>query len=141
MSSQATRMQIMRQVALRADGFYGKAEELAGLAVDGGTKRAQISGLETLANSTLKSTDVFDYIKLRTGRHQQWRNKEWGKQLLTYLMRDLKSTRREICVALDLSAESPEAQRAYLLLIREFIHQFAAHYEYAAAIGTEGADG
>jgi len=141
-----TRLKMLHEVALVADGpaFTSRARELGGLAATalGEKHRSQITGLESLANSTLKVSDVFDYLKLRTARHKEWRESELGQQLLQYLEQDLAQEREQICLRLGLSDEAPEQreqrQEVYRALIRAFVQQLAAHYEYALAL-PEGA--
>jgi hypothetical protein len=143
MMDQQLRMSILRAVALQADNFYAKAETLGKKAADalGKKRRSQINGLEGMANSALKTTDVFDFIKLRTARHKEWRGDDWGVELLEYLSRDLYRQREEICEELDISLQSAEGLTVHLLLIREFVSQLAAHYEYACEFpGAGGAE-
>jgi|GEM_PF-5099172 hypothetical protein len=87
------------------------------------------TGLESIANSAFKVSDIFDYIKTRTARHEQ-RWLRLGQQLLTYLEQDLGQKRNAICQDLGLSNQE-DHQEVYLLLIRAFIQQLVAHYEYA----------
>lgn len=133
MTHQQLRIKMLRQVALRADGFYAKAEELGRQAANALTrdKRSQISNLEGIANSALKTSDVFDFVKTRTARQKEWRPGKWGPDLLTYLSRDLRTDRRVICDKLDVDVEGAEGLEVHLMLIREFVRQLAAHYEYA----------
>lgn len=132
------RMMILREVAIRADtdAFYTTAEELGRKAAEGLSerKRAQISGLENIANSTLKTTDVFDFVKLRTARHHEWRKQKWGQELLSYLNDNLRRHRVAICKQLDLDEQGADGTYVHLLLIRTFIHQLAAHYEYVCML-------
>lgn len=132
------RIKILRQVALRADIFYGKAEELGSKAATalGKDKRSQISGLEGIANSALKTSDVFDFIKLRTARQAPW--KDWGPALLNFLRKDLRKERKRICDTLGMDQQSVDGLEVYLLLIREFVRQLAAHYEYACQFPHAG---
>jgi hypothetical protein len=133
MSSQL-RLQMLREVALRADGFQSQAEELGSKAARALTdsKRAQITGLESIANSALKVTDVFDFIKLRTARQEEWRKEDWGARLLEFARDSLREQRNDICsTALQVTSSSREAQEVHLMLIREFVRQLSAHYEYA----------
>lgn len=126
------RMGILREVALRSDGFYEKAQELgqkAAVALKR-DKRSQITGLEGIANSALKTTDVFDFIKLRTARHKkgEW---SWGPALLDVLSKDLRNDKNSICEQLKIEPpNSLEGLEVHLLLIREFVRQLAAQYEY-----------
>ncbi|MBU0496244.1 MAG: hypothetical protein KKA73_07105 [Chloroflexi bacterium] len=126
------RMRMLREVALRADGFYPTAERLGHKAAKELTerKRAQITGLESIANSALKTSDVFDFIKIRTARQKEWQNGHWGSELLKFLSQDLRRHREQICAVLQVEPQSAEGLEVHLLLIREFVRQLAAHYEY-----------
>jgi len=129
-------IKIAREVALRADGFYGTAEALGQKAADalGEKKRAQITGLESQANSALKVSDVLDFIKVRTARHEEWRNQGFGIELLQYIETNLRQQRQSICATLAIAEETIVAQEVYLLLIRALIRQVAAHYEFACQL-------
>ncbi len=131
MTDTTLRMRILREVALQADRFYDQAQALGHKAATNLTdkKRSQISGLENIANCALKTTDVFDYIKLRTARQKEWQS--WGPELLTYLGRDLRTQSESITATLEIDRDSAEGLEVYLLLIREFVRQLAAQYEYA----------
>lgn len=138
--SQQLRMQILREVALRADGFSEQAEDLGKRAAQALTdsKRAQITGLEGVANSALKVTDVLDFVKIRTARHKEWRENSWGPDLLRFLHHDLREQRKQICVALHIDHQSADGLEVHLLLIRELVRQLAAHYEYACQFPQAG---
>ena len=135
------RMRMLRQVALRADRFYDEAEALGKKAADGLTdeRRSQITGLESIANTALKTSDVFDFIKTRTARHEQWRHDDWGPELLRFVTRDLKKEREQLCKGVEgLETDSAEGIEVHLMLIREFVGQLAAQYEFTCAMGEEG---
>ncbi|MBU6349703.1 MAG: hypothetical protein KGS73_06090 [Chloroflexi bacterium] len=131
--SSKLRLQILREVALLSDNFQSEAENLGSRAAKSLTdsKRSQITGLESLANSALRATDVFDFIKLRIARQEAWRGDNWGAHLLEFICDNLREQRTQICSRLQIQSPSLEAQEVYLMLIREFVRQFAAHYEYA----------
>lgn len=139
------RLKMLRAVAIQADRdeVRGKAETFGQKAAEGlkSSKRAQVTGLENAANSALKVSDVFDYIKLRTARHSEWRQENWGSDLLEYMsgsgdqknpapLSNLRLIRDYICGDLKIAKDSAAAQEVYLLLIREFTRQFSAEYEY-----------
>ena len=71
MNNTKDRIRVLRAVALHADQYQAPAEAMGRKAAAGLTraKRAQITGLEAMANSALKVTDVLDYVKLRTARY------------------------------------------------------------------------
>ena len=144
-NSAQTRLRTLRAVALQADRdeVRGKAESFGAKAAKGLTrdKRAQVTGLENAANSALKVSDVFDYIKLRTARHKEWSHENWGPDLLDYVsggnqpsnpppLSNLRLIRDHICSELHVATDSAEGLDVYLLLIREFVRQFSAEYEY-----------
>jgi len=120
---------------MRADRFQEKAESIgsrAALAL-GGNKRSQITGLESTANSALKVTDVLNYIKLRTARQEKWREGQWGQDLLEFLTGPLRVYKQEICQSLAIDQNSIEGLEVHLMLIREFVRQLSAEYEYRCA--------
>lgn len=135
------RMKLMREIAVRADQFYNDAEQLGNAAAKSLTarRRSQMNGLENVANSTLKVSDILDYIKTRTARSDKgkdWQKDDFGKSLLTFIENTLRNSyRRDICGVLSLDENSPEAQQVYLYLIRAFVHQLVAHYEFVSAGG------
>jgi len=130
-------MQIVRAVALAADGFYEDAKNLGETAVDcfTGGRRSQITGLESLANGAIKVSDVLDYIKKQVGKdtdksdRQSWRKNDFGKKLLEYLEVNLKRQLGTLSLSPP-SVDKAEQQRVHLMLIREFVRQMSAHYEY-----------
>jgi hypothetical protein len=136
MSDQQLRIKMLREVALRADNYYDRAEQLGQKAARALThsKRSQISGLEAIANSALKTTDILDFIKIRAARQEKWRTNNWGAELLKYLSRDLREERKQICDTLGIEVNSKQGLDVHLMLIREFVRQLAAHYEYTCKI-------
>jgi len=135
---QMRRMKMMHHVAAEADRFYPRAEELGQLAADALTsrRRAQMTNLESIANSALRVSDVLDYIKIRTARSEKgkdWRKGRLGEKLLEFIGQTLKTEHHNrACLALDISQDSAEGQQVYLHLIRAFVHQLVAQYEYKA---------
>jgi len=130
------RMKIMRAIDLVTDGgdFYQQAKSLGTEAARalGRDKRSQITGLESLANSSQKVTDVFDYIKLRTARQKEWRIESFGSQLLDFLEQTLPKKRQEVLDHTGITEPGlAQQQDIYMLLIRTFLAHLAAQYEYA----------
>lgn len=139
-------MKIIREVNIQAEIFYEQAKELGELAalVLGKKHRAQMTNLESIAESALKTSDIFDYVKKQIARFDFWRpgyNKQvdgLGQKLLEYLEhKDKMIARREaVCRKLGIENKTDEhkqeRRRIYLLLIRQFIRQMAVHYEYWA---------
>lgn len=142
------RLRVMREVALRAEDMQATARDLGGKAAVGLTRsrRSQVTGLEGTANSALKTTDVLDYIKLRIARQRndEWTYQQWGETLLNYLGETLAAERNAICAALEISRPGADALDVHLMLVREFVRQFSAEYEYQcarAAVPSAGAAG
>lgn len=130
------RMKIVHEVALAAEGFYDKARDFGKQAATAlkENKRAQITGLESVANDSMKVTDVFNYIKTRTARQSEWRDQNFGFELLAYLEKDMGNKRNDLISKLSLARDTKESQEVYILLIREFVRQLAAQYEYEFAL-------
>ena len=131
--SDPRRLEKLRAVAVQADALYNRAESLGAKAAKAlsGKKRSQITGLESIANCALKTTDVFDFVKLRSARQKEWRSEGLGQELLEFLNDGLRPAKQRICRNLDIDAGSAEGLEVHLMLIREFVRQLAAHYEYA----------
>jgi hypothetical protein len=136
------RLKMVRAIEMETDldPFYNKATELGRKAARalGRDKRSQITGLESIANSTQKASDVFDYVKLRTARQKEWQQGELGQELLKYLETDLRRTRDNVCTSLSLpplqAAPQQEVslrQEVYMRLIRAFVAHLAAQYEFS----------
>jgi|SRR5579884_435335 len=137
-------MQIILEIDNQAEIFYPDAEKLGDHAATAIKKdhRAQLTSLETIAESTNKISDVFDYIKKQTARNASWRephrdspNEGFGIRLKKYLETDLKERSNRICQEPlrigDTSDEGKrERRRIHLLLIRQFIRQMVVQYEY-----------
>ncbi len=138
-------MKIIREVSDQAENFYEDAVGLGDHAADAlkAQHRSQMTELENIADSALKSSDIFDYIKKQSARFHYWRQAfaghsdariGFGERLKTYLEKDMTKKLAAICERLDIGNSSDEdkqkRRRIYLMLIRQFIHQMVAEYEY-----------
>ncbi len=143
-------MQIIREVNKQAERFYEDAVSLGDHAahVLGGseydTHRAQLTGLENIAESTFKRSDVFDYIKKQTAKKTTgWRQPDpeaedpttgFGDRLRDHLEQKLPKRVDDICTRLKIGNTTDEEQqkrrRIHLLLIRQFLRQMVVEYEY-----------
>ena len=61
-------MKIIREVSIQAEDFYDDAVKLGDHAAFAlkAAHRSQMTSLENIAESTFKTSDIFDYIKKQT---------------------------------------------------------------------------
>lgn len=137
-------MKIIREVSDQAEKFYPEAVRLGDHAAQAlkAPHRSQLTSLESIAESTFKTSDVFDYIKKQIARHDYWRklseqkenNLGFGERLKQYLETNLRNSLVTICRRLEnqdaTDEEKQERRRIYLLLMRQFIRQLTIEYEY-----------
>jgi hypothetical protein len=128
----------------RAEKFYQKSEELGSLAARTFQERhrAQLTGLENIAETTLKVADVLDYIKKqiarpdRKGWSEEYQGKRFGESLKQMIEGDLKADVDYICAAPELHIGNEneqdwrDRQHIYLQLIRQLVRQIVVQYEY-----------
>jgi hypothetical protein len=136
----ARRVALEQNIAHRSDeydrGAQDQAERLTRTELD----KTQVRGLETLAYTTDKVSDVTDWLKTRVGRdgrRDRWAREGIGREILTTLER-LRKDAREIVMTLKqthpLPNEDPDLERrVHLQLIREYLKHLAAHFEYRKA--------
>jgi hypothetical protein len=138
-------IKIIREVNNKAENFYKDSVSLGDHAAKAFQERhrSQMTNLETLAESALKATDIFDYIKRQTARYQNWRymhaGNAFGERLRSYLEKDLQEgPLAQICIKLQIGEKSDEDQQErrhiYLQLIRQFIRQMVIEYEYQTSL-------
>ena len=102
--------------------------------------RAQMTGLENMAETTLKATDVLDYIKKQTARQRGWqtqvgeKRERFGESLKNYIERDLEPYLENVCsggfITTTTEEGKQERRNAYLELIRQLVRQIVVQYEY-----------
>lgn len=144
-TTQNNEMKVIREVSIQAENCYSDAIKLGEHAAYAlkASHRSQMTGLENVAESTFKKSDVFDYIKRQTARLPYWRqpfpevknsDAGFGERLKDFLEKELTKKRDVICTHLDIGdvtdEERLERNRIYLLLIRQFIRHMVVHYEY-----------
>jgi hypothetical protein len=132
-----------------SEKFYSESQKLGILAAQSFREeqgrerqqrhRAQMTGLENIAETTLKVTDVLDYIKKQTARQRGWQkevgeNKErFGESLNKQIESGLEPFVKNVCTDF-IDITTPEGkqdrQEAYLELVRQFIRQLVVRYEY-----------
>jgi hypothetical protein len=147
-------MKIIREVSIQAENFYDDAIKLGDHAAYAlkAAHRSQLTSLENIAESTFKTSDIFDYIKKQTSRFPYWRQPTldqkdsdlgFGERLKNYLESELKKTVVTICgpkrleIGDSTDEEKQERRRIYLLLIRQFIRQMVVEYEYQVSLGNK----
>ena len=132
-----------------SEEFYQKSQDLGILAAQSFREeqgrerqqrhRAQMTGLENIAETTLKVTDVLDYVKKQTARQKGWQkevgaNKErFGEVLKKEIESGLKPFVDNVCNGFIESVTDEgkrDRQEAYLQLVRQLIRQLVVRYEY-----------
>lgn len=136
---------IKLRVNQQAEDFYGKSDELGTLAAESffniqgrerEKHRAQMTGLENIAETTLKATDVLDYIKKQMARERSgWTTShQFGEHLKKYIETGLTPAIDAVCEAVGIgnTTEEDRRDRQYvrLSLIRQLIRQVVVQYEY-----------
>ncbi len=146
-------LKVIREVNIQAEEFYEDAVRLGNHAAYAlkARHRSQMTGLENIAESAFKTSDVFDYIKRQTARVPQWRQADstarnphqgFGERLKTYLEKELPQRLAMICEPQRLNIgeatdeEKQKRRQIYLLLMRQFIRQVVVHYEYQVSLGS-----
>ena len=139
------KMKIIREVSTQAELFYSDAVGLGDHAAVALKRahRSQMTSLENIAESTFKTTDVFDYIKKQIARYDYWRkpfrdqrdaSEGFGERLKNYLETKLSSRIDSVSNAVgignDTDEDKQERREVYLLLMRQFIRQVVVQYEY-----------
>ena len=137
-------MKNLKEIAQIADSkdFQTKVQELGEVAsnVFRPGQRNQLTNLNNIANSSLKVTDVINYIKkqvARADRNETWRKNNFGTQLKKYIEQNLRERQKRVK---GVKEDSAEGQRFYLYLVREFLRQLVIHYEYRLTVGDESDD-
>lgn len=136
---------IKLRVNQQAEDFYGKSDELGTLAAESffniqgrerEKHRAQMTGLENIAETTLKATDVLDYIKKQMARERSgWTTShQFGENLKKYIESGLTPAIDAVCEAVGIGTTTEEDRRdrqyVRLSLIRQLIRQVVVQYEY-----------
>jgi hypothetical protein len=141
-----------------SDEFYKKSQELGMLAAQSfrdergrerqQRHRAQMTGLENIAETTLKVTDILDYIKKQTARQRGWqkevgaKGERFGESLKNYIESGLETFLNKVCNDFtDISTDEgkQDRQEAYLQLVRQLIRQLVVQYEYQVSQAEERA--
>ena len=133
----ALRVALDRAIARASDDCDRRAQEYAGQLTGTKLDRTQIRGLETLASTTDKVSDITDWLKLRVGRdsgRDRWAKDGIGRDLVTTL-EGLRTDAKNIVAELSRSYTTDHdlERQVHLRLCREFLKHLAAHFEYLKA--------
>lgn len=135
--SVALRVVLDQAIARASDGYDKRAQDYAGRLTGTKLDKTQVRGLETMASTTDRVSDITDWLKLRVGRDSKregWAKEGIGRDLVTTLA-DLRNDAKKIVA--ELSRTSPVdpdlERRVHLRLCREFLRHLAAHFEYLRA--------
>ncbi|MCR4407437.1 MAG: hypothetical protein NUW24_11035 [Anaerolineae bacterium] len=131
------RVALDRAIARKSDEYDGEAQRYADQLKGTKLDKTQVRGLETLASTTDKVSDITDWLKLRVGRDSErkgWAKEGIGRDLLTTL-EGLRGDAGKIVAELPRDhATDPDLERqVHLRLCREFLKHLAAHFEYLKA--------
>jgi hypothetical protein len=130
----ALRVALDRDVARTSDGYDKRAQEYASRLTGTRLDKTQVRGLESLACTTDKVSDITDWLKLRVGRDSSW--DRWAKEGIGRdLLAELEGLRKDaqkIVAALSrtYSLDADQERQVHLRLCREFLKHLAAHFEY-----------
>ena len=107
----AQRVNINNAIVTRSDAYLLETETIAESMVEANLKNTQIKGLQTLAYTTDKISDVVDWIKIRVGRDEKrngWAKNSIGSELLRILYQELREDANKIVEELGETAGLPE---------------------------------
>ena len=130
---------IKNAIVTRSDAYLLETETIAEAMVEANLKNTQIKGLQTLAYTTDKISDVVDWIKIRVGRDEKrngWAKNSIGSGLLGILYQELREDANKIVEELGETESLPEGpqRQIHLRLIREYLTHVSAHFEYIKAL-------
>jgi hypothetical protein len=130
----ALRVALEHAIARKSDEYDQRVREYADRLTGTKLDKTQVRGLETLASTTDKVSDITDWLKLRVGRdsgRERWAKEGIGRDLVTEL-EGLRNDAKKIVQ--ELSQRDPDLERqVHLRLCREFLKHLAAHFEYLKA--------
>jgi hypothetical protein len=130
------RLRLLREVASMSDGYTHTAQEFATKMESSRRPKitmTQVRGLENIAYTTGKVSDILDLIKNQVGRNR-W-PLELGRELLDVLSQRQAEARRIAQIVNPKDDDLP--RRTYLLLCQEFIKHVAAHFVYQRKLRSD----
>jgi len=146
----ALRVALERAIARKSDEYDRRAREYAAQLTRTKLDKTQVRGLETLAITTDKVSDIIDWLKLRVGRdsgRERWAKEGIGRDLvneLEWLREDARKIVEDARKIVDelrggehtafAQTVDPDLERqVHLRLCREFLKHLTAHFEYLKA--------
>jgi hypothetical protein len=130
----ALRVALEHAIARKSDEYDQRVREYADRLTGTKLDKTQVRGLETLASTTDKVSDITDWLKLRVGRdsgRERWAKESIGRDLVNEL-EGLRNDAKKIMQGLGQGEPDLERQ-VHLRLCREFLKHLAAHFEYLKA--------
>jgi len=130
----ALRVALEHAIARKSDEYNQRVREYADRLTGTKLDKTQVRGLETLASTTDKVSDITDWLKLRVGRDSG--RERWAKESIgRYLVNELEGLRNDAKKIMQgLGQGEPDLERqVHLRLCREFLKHLAAHFEYLKA--------
>ncbi|MDZ7360748.1 MAG: hypothetical protein ONB46_08490 [candidate division KSB1 bacterium] len=134
-----TTLRVRREqmIARLSDQFTEEAEQFAERLSTTTVDLTQVRGIENIANSTDKISDITNWLKLRVGRdgkNERWAKAGIGHDLLRKL-KSLESDAKRIADELKLAHAIDEdfTRQVHLRLCREFLSRLSAYFEYKKA--------
>jgi hypothetical protein len=131
------RLKVQREVARLSEGFYEEASQLAERVRQAKLKTDQVRGLENIAYSTDKVSDILDLVKKQIGRGR-W-PLDVGEDILAALGQRQAEAKR-IAKSINV-ADDDLPRQAHLLLCREYVKHLAAHFVYQRQVYGEEESG
>jgi hypothetical protein len=133
----ALRVALSQAIAGKSDEYDRRAQEYASRLTGTKLDKTQVRGLESLACTTDKVSDITDWLKLRVGRdsgRERWAKDGVGRDLFAELD-GLRNDAQKIAAALSrtYSLDADQERQVHLRLCREFLKHLAAHFEYLQA--------
>ena len=133
----ALRVALSQAIAGKSDEYDRRAQEYASRLTGTKLDKTQVRGLESLACTTDKVSDITDWLKLRVGRdsgRERWAKDGVGRDLFAELD-GLRNDAQKIAAALSrtYSLDPDQERQVHLRLCREFLKHLAAHFEYLQA--------
>ncbi len=129
----ALRVALDQAISSKSDEYAERSKQYASRLSETRLDNTQVRGLENIANTTDKVSDITDWLKLRVGRdrdRERWAKDGIGREIVNVL-EGLREDSRKIVSTLSYAKPSQDHERlVHLRLCREFVRHLAAHFEF-----------